>query len=114
MTRGRPLPPDRKKREPPMGTRWRILAWVTRGHGRLALYSRDYLLGMDPKYLPVIKPLERVSSQTTFDELVIEFGGGGIHIEQMNTREWFLSVGEEKVMITVDKDGVPRMGEGYR
>ncbi len=96
-----------KKRVPPVGSSWRILAWSRPRGDPFSVYSKDY---------PAIDHQvgEQLDTRTVFDELVVDFPGGIIHLEQMSTRSWFLGIGEEKVMIHVDKDGVPRMGEWYR
>jgi hypothetical protein len=32
----------------------------------------------------------------------------------MSARMWFLGIGEDKCMITVGRDGKPKMGEWYK
>jgi hypothetical protein len=54
---------------------------------------------------------KRHPTRTIFDEIVVS---GVLHLEQMSDRTWFLCVGENKVMITVGRDGRPKMGEWYR
>jgi hypothetical protein len=99
-------------REPPIGSKWRILANGPPADGtRLSLHSRDYELG--PHHRPTLGD-HALPTQMVLDEVVLAFPGGCVHLEQMNARTWFLGIGEEKVMIHVDKDGVPRMGEWYR
>ena len=56
---------------------------------------------------------ERVPVRTILDEVVLAFPGGSIHLEQMNDRQWFLGVGEDKWMITIGGGGAPKMGERY-
>jgi hypothetical protein len=98
------------KRKPPIGSVWRIKydeAPKKRGGimgESFDLLSADYFVG---------RAATRVSVRTIFDEFVLAFPSGCIHLEQMSERTWYLGIGDEKVMITVDKDGVPRMGEWY-
>ena len=95
----------------PIGSQWRIKydeAPTKRGgmYGPTHhVVSADY---------PAADPKGQQGKRTVFDELVIRFPRGSIHLEQMSSRIWFLGVGDEKIMITVGKDGVPRMGERYR
>lgn len=91
-----------------IGSEWRILA-----HGRTVAETVD----VRSKDSPWISPppyVRNIPHSTVFDELVISFPGGAIHLEQMSTRTWFLGVGEDKWMIHVGRDGVPRIGERYR
>ena len=39
---------------------------------------------------------------------------GVIHVEQMNTRTWFVALGDEKRMVWVDRRGKTHVGEMYR
>jgi hypothetical protein len=112
VARKRPLPP---------GVSWRILAYGPRGAPRFALHSLDY---PDPeprlrKYgINPYPKQERVPFRTVLDEVVIcgSVGRGGdvIHLEQMDTRTWYLGIGEQKVMVTFDRKGKVTMGEWYR
>ena len=95
--------PTKKTRQPPVGSVWRIQHVQPNGTAH-NLYSADcgevYGIGG--------------GTRTVFDELVISFPGGAIHLEQMSARTWFLGVGEDKFAITVGRDGVPKIGERYR
>ena len=42
---------------------------------------------------------------TEFDELVV---GHWIHLEQMNPRQWWMSIGGVVLWVTADRDGRPR------
>jgi hypothetical protein len=80
------------KRAVPAGRKWRILAHNLRKPEPIRLSSDDH-----PGYV--------------FDELVID---RWLHLEQMDTRQWWLAIGDDMVVITVDGDGKPHMGEWYR
>jgi hypothetical protein len=43
--------------------------------------------------------------RTEFDELVV---GHWIHLEQMNTSQWWMSIGGVTVWVTADRDGHPK------
>ena len=101
------------KRIPP-GAVWRILyheAPTKRGGvcGEAHhLCSSDY-----PRSFSKHEPAYRKHpTRTIFDELFV--GGLELHLEQMSDRTWFLGIGDDKVMITVGKDGKPTMGEWYK
>ncbi len=88
--------------KPPVGSSWRVLA-----HGRrksFSVQSKDYPPG-------VLQHREARPEREIFDELVID---RWFHLEQMDTRLWFLAIGEDKVMIEIGKDGSPKMGPWYR
>lgn len=113
----------RRRQRHPLGAIWRILAHSARGSRRFELYSADYPGHYMVRDLPsnrlrrVDLPIpsnDRVGFRTILDEVVLSFGGGSIHLEQMDTRSWFLGIGEEKVIITIDKDGRPVIGQWYR
>lgn len=48
---------------------------------------------------------ETVLPDTEFDELVV---GGWLHIEQMDTGKWWMSVGGVTVLVNADRDGKPK------
>ena len=98
----------------PPGAVWRILyhdAPIKRGgmYGEAHhLCSSDY-----PQRFTRGEPKsERCATRTIFDELFV--GGIELHLEQMDARTWFLAIGDDKVMITVDRNGKPQMGEWYK
>jgi hypothetical protein len=96
------------KRIPP-GAIWRILYHE-------APTKRDGMCGPAHDLHSVDYPTEARSPQdpkvrTIFDELVI---AGLLHLEQMSRDTWCLIVGEDKCMISVGRDGKPKMGEWYK
>jgi len=104
------------KRIPP-GASWRIKyddAPTERGgmYGPShELVSADYPaghMGQGAKY-------ERVRTRTILDEVVLGGPAGAwLHIEQMDSRTWWLGIGEDKCMIRIDRNGKPVMGEWYK
>ena len=82
-----------------------------------SLLSADYVAAPSrfapPRFAPPRSTDERVPVRTILDEVVLAFPGGSIHLEQMNDRQWFLGVGEDKWMITIGGGGAPKMGERY-
>ncbi len=104
------------RRRPPIGTVWRIKAGgLQRGktvEPRVEIYSRDYPDPATIEGFPLskIEPKLRQEKRTTFDELVIV---GVLHVEAMGGDTYFLSVGDDKLMIRATKDG-PKKGEWYR
>ncbi len=77
------------KHKPP-GSKWRILAWAPRSTEGISLSSNGI---------------------SVFDELCVD---DWFHLEQMSTRAWCLIIGDDKVMITIDRNGKPKMGEWYK
>jgi hypothetical protein len=47
-------------------------------------------------------------NQGVFDELAID---SWFHLEQMDTRQWWLGIGEHGFDITIDKKGKPTLTE---
>ena len=48
------------------------------------------------------------------DEVVIVSGKTcWLHVEQMDRRTWFVELCGRKVMVTIGRDGKPKMGEWY-
>jgi hypothetical protein len=70
-----------------------------------SLYSADY---PDPKAGKLAGP--RFPIRTIIDEVVIS---PWLHVEQMDTRTWFVELCGKKFMVTIGKNGVPIMGEWY-
>jgi len=101
----------------PVGAKWRVLAHQ-RGQ-RVELYSKDYPESMTcdgpgkpwRRLGPPIDPKLRTKERAIFDELVID---DWLHIEQMDTRVWWLRIGDDMVMISIGRDGRPKMGEWYK
>ncbi len=89
------------------GSSWRLLV-----HG----YDRDATTGrwvQGPSYDVTSDPDETgregqpspiVLEMTEFDELVV---GQAIHIEQMDERRWWMSIGGVHLTLTIDRDGRP-------
>lgn len=115
---------SRPKRRKPARVPWRIAAGLgTPREPRVELHSADYALGPFPKTSAVSKQAQRailkdaraagprVPHRAVFDELVIS---PWFHLEQMSTRMWWLKIGEDMVMITVGRNGKPKLGEWYR
>lgn len=103
------------KRSPPVGAAWRILAHGRGRNGRVDIRSADYpaprfghaaamkALGIEPTTL---------AKRTVLDEVVIS--GGVLHLEQLDTRTWWLCIGEDMLTFTVRRDGTVKRGEWYR
>jgi hypothetical protein len=93
------------KRNPPVGTIWRTLAGGMGREPLIAVQSKDHG-GFERHVLP---------KRTTFDELVIRNGHGGesIHVEHMGGRVYFVALGKEKRMVTLEKNGTISVGEVY-
>lgn len=89
---GRLTTPRKKNAKP--GSRWRVLAWAGKERRRVALSSDD--------------------QPSVFDELVVDFGKDAIHIEQMDTRTWWIGIGDENRMLRIRRDGSIEVGEMYR
>jgi len=97
-------------RKPP-GSVWRI-KYDEPPARRGGMYGPSHSL-LSADYVAALSTDERVPVRTILDEVVLAFPGGSIHLEQMNDRQWFLGVGEDKWMITIGGDGAPKMGERY-
>ena len=80
------------KKQP--GSVWRFLAHAKRRTERVALSSDD--------------------QPSVFDELVVDFGKDAIHIEMMDTRTWWIGIGDENRMLRIRRDGSIEIGEMYR
>jgi hypothetical protein len=99
-------------RRPPLGSQWRSVAYNARTE--VNIRSADYPA---ERFETGAVAAGRMDERTIFDELVILNPAGGpslIPIEKMNAREYFLSIGEDKLMISVDRAGRIRRGEWYR
>lgn len=88
-----------------LGSRWRILAHGRKGPVRL--YSRNYR----PRGSLGELPDPQAPHESVFDELVID---DFFHVEQMDTRTWWVRIGDEMLMFTVGRDGKVKRGEWYR
>ena len=53
---------------------------------------------------------QRVRRPSIIDEVVIS---PWLHVEQMDTRTWFVELCGRKVMVTVGRDGKAKLGEWY-
>ena len=53
---------------------------------------------------------QRLQRQSIIDEVVIS---PWLHVEQMNSRTWFVDLCGRKVMVTVGRDGKAELGEWY-
>ena len=93
------------KRRPQTGTEWRMLAHPTRGGDSFDIRSRDY----DNRHGGGTV----MAKQMVLDEVLLKLGDGWIHLEQMSNRQWYIGIGDKKVMVWVDKDGKLTMGEWY-
>lgn len=84
-----------------VGSSWRVLAHSIRGnHPSFDVGSADSECGGREK-----RPHSEI-----FDELVID---GWFHLEQMEPRVWWLCIGKDMVMISIDRHGKPKLGEWY-
>ena len=100
----------------PVGASWRVLAHDAKRKAKsFNVYSPDCARNTDAaiKRLGHGFTLDRDvrPRREVFDELVID---GWFHLEQMGPRVWWLSIGDDMVMITIGKDGKPKMGEWYQ
>jgi hypothetical protein len=95
------------KRNPPVGTIWRTLAGGLGHEPRISTHSKDYNHRENGATV--------ISQRTTFDELVIKNGHAGesIHVEHMGGRVYFVGLGKEKRMVTLEKNGTISVGEVY-
>ena len=90
----------------PIGSAWRIQAGGIGKQPLVRIYSADYR--SSPKG-------RRLKKRTVFDELVVMAGDKClIHVEQMDERTYFVSLGDEKRMVYVDGRGNVVVGEMYR
>lgn len=88
-----------------VGSVWRIKADAPRGgYDSFEVYSSDCLSPPQPH-------VQKLAIRYEFDELTIDHW---LHLERMDTRVWWLQIGDDMVMITIDRDGKPRMGEWYK
>jgi hypothetical protein len=106
--------PVKRQRRRPVGSQWRILAYGAGGTGQINVQSEDY--PTDPEDSAADR-LCRLDHRTVFDELVILNPAGGpsiIHVEMMSEREYFVGIGDDKLMVRVDRNGKVRRSEWYR
>jgi len=70
------------------GRRWRLLA---QGPGRTELYGPDY-----------DRPKNVIRSGDEFDEVVVDHW---LHVERMDKRDWWASIGDARIWIRIAKNG---------
>lgn len=111
------------------GSPWRILAHEYLGNSGETTYGRAFDISNNPqaparraetlRQLAEINPAAEVPPDDTaftvcegseFDELVV---GRWIHLEQMNTGQWWMNVGGVTINVTADRDGRPKMVDVY-
>lgn len=105
----------KRKKRLPVGVAWRIKAGGIGRQPLLNLYSADHQRWRVAGDGQVVPKREGKARRTTFDELVVMAGNGTclIHVEQMDARSYFVSLGDEKRMVWVDRKGRVRVGEKY-
>lgn len=84
---------ERKQMRKTPGASWRVLAWK-RQDGRKPSLDNDH------DFMENHEPIT-LEDQGVFDELVID---DWLHLEAMDDRSWFLSVGERAFWIDIPKD----------
>ena len=91
----------------PCGACWRVLAHDPRGRrAPFSVHSADYRESRS-----VLSDPTKLLGRYVLDELVID---DWLHLEQMATRLWWLRIGDDMVMISIGRDGKPKLGEWYK
>ena len=100
----------KNKRVPPPGHAWRIKAGGVGREPSFELRSRDY------PGAHAVPADHRTPHRADFDEFVLLVDERRVlfHIERMDTRTWFLCVGEDRIMVRVKADGAVEKGEWYK
>ena len=83
------------------GTAWRILAHPTGKGPTIDLESKDYPRSDRVEHYGP-GSLRILDYRTIFDELVLDHW---LHLEQMNTRDWWMRIGPYMVNVRVGNDG---------
>lgn len=119
--------PDRPGRLRTAGARWRVLVHERKPGERMSGRAHDITSdpGAPERHAETLRRLNElrpdlppsqdwttvtVLEGTEFDELVV---GRWIHVEQMGSGKWWMSVGGVVINITADRDGRPKVVDVY-